>query len=312
MEEKKLTVTFVNVGYGEAILLESPDPSKPDGVFTALIDGGSAEDSEFADRSSGRVRIEEYLKKRGIRRLDLAVSTHIHEDHLCGLLRAARIAPPAVLWQTLPPDLYRSLRPLDGSVARNLSESKFMQALNDYGTLCALVEDHGGTILAPKSGQELVIAPDLTVQILSPSTKKQLALADEINALYNSANVCSTFLQRLDALDARMNNYSLILRLNYRGTRILLPGDTNVTGYDEALAELIRPTAVVCCASSDRRYNSAHPDTMKLLADHGAALYFSDCPPVPGMQIPPHEALRFTVGPNGALDVRYLPASENE
>lgn len=93
MEEKKLTVTFVNVGYGEAILLESPDPSKPDGVFTALIDGGSAEDSEFADRSSGRVRIEEYLKKRGIRRLDLAVSTHIHEDHLCGLLRAAGSPP---------------------------------------------------------------------------------------------------------------------------------------------------------------------------------------------------------------------------
>ena len=69
-----------------------------------------------------------------------------------GLLRAARIAPPAVLWQTLPPDLYRSLRPMDGSVARNLSESKFMQALNDYGTLCALVEDHGGTIFAPRSG----------------------------------------------------------------------------------------------------------------------------------------------------------------
>ena len=27
MEEKKLTVTFVNVGYGEAILLECPDSS---------------------------------------------------------------------------------------------------------------------------------------------------------------------------------------------------------------------------------------------------------------------------------------------
>lgn len=65
MEEKKLTVTFVNVGYGEAILLECPDSSKPDGVFTALIDGGSAEDSEFADRSSGRVRIEEYLENGG-------------------------------------------------------------------------------------------------------------------------------------------------------------------------------------------------------------------------------------------------------
>ena len=66
MEEKKLTVTFVNVGYGEAILLECPDPSRPGGVFTALIDGGSAEESEFADRTSGRLPVEEYLTKRGI------------------------------------------------------------------------------------------------------------------------------------------------------------------------------------------------------------------------------------------------------
>lgn len=58
MEEKKLTVTFVNVGYGEAILLECPDPSRPGGVFTALIDGGSAEESEFADRTSGRLPVE--------------------------------------------------------------------------------------------------------------------------------------------------------------------------------------------------------------------------------------------------------------
>ena len=35
MEEKKLTVTFVNVGYGEAILLESPDPSKPCLLYTS-------------------------------------------------------------------------------------------------------------------------------------------------------------------------------------------------------------------------------------------------------------------------------------
>ena len=61
MEELKLT--FVNVGYGEAALLECPDPAFPGGTFVMVIDGGSAEDSEFADRSSGRVRIEEYLEK---------------------------------------------------------------------------------------------------------------------------------------------------------------------------------------------------------------------------------------------------------
>ena len=36
MEHMKLT--FVNVGYGEAILLECPDPRFADGVFVMVID----------------------------------------------------------------------------------------------------------------------------------------------------------------------------------------------------------------------------------------------------------------------------------
>lgn len=331
MEEKKLTVTFVNVGYGEAILLECPDPTRPNSVFTALIDGGSAEASEFADRASGRLPIEEYLEKRNIRRLDLAVSTHIHEDHICGLLRAARLAPPAVLWQILPVDFYRSLQALDSSIARTPSESKFLRALNDYRELCTLVESSGGVIAAPEVGETLALCPDLTAHILAPCTKKRSALAKEMKVLYNSANVFEDFLLKLDALDARMNNYSLILSLDYRGTRLLLPGDTNLTGYDgiapadlradlfkvghhgqkdgidRPLADIIRPAAVVCCASSDRRYNSAHPDTMRLLADRGTKLYFSDCPPVPGQVIPPHQALEFSIGSDGAVDARYIP-----
>mgnify|MGYP000252487902 CR=1 FL=1 len=92
------------------------DAARPDGRFYALIDGGSAADSEFADRTSGRIRAEEYLAP--LPRLDLAVSTHIHEDHLCGLLRVCRDHPPAVLRQTLPPGFYRSLHPLGDASAR--------------------------------------------------------------------------------------------------------------------------------------------------------------------------------------------------
>ena len=82
---------------------------------------------------------------------------------------------------------------------------------------------------------------------------------------------------------------------------------TDVFGADAALLAAVRPRAVVCCASSDRRYSSACPDTLKLLADCGAKLYFSDCPPVPGMSVPPHQALAFTVGSAGALEARYVP-----
>lgn len=45
MEELKLT--FVNVGYGEAALLECPDPAFPGGTFVMVIDGGSAEAEEY-------------------------------------------------------------------------------------------------------------------------------------------------------------------------------------------------------------------------------------------------------------------------
>ena len=126
------------------------------------------------------------------------------------------------------------------------------------------------------------------------------------------------FLERLTALDGAMNNYSLVLSLEYRGARALLPGDTNAAGYGEIpralltadlfkvghhgqrdganpeLLAAIRPAAVVCCASSDRRYHSADPELLRMIAASGARLYFSDCPPVPeGIPAPPpHRALQ--------------------
>ena len=59
MEELKLT--FVNVGYGEAALLECPDPAFPGGTFVMVIDGGSAEAEEYRDSATGRIPLDQYL-----------------------------------------------------------------------------------------------------------------------------------------------------------------------------------------------------------------------------------------------------------
>ena len=84
MEELKLT--FVNVGYGEAALLECPDPAFPGGTFVMVIDGGSAEAEEYRDSATGRIPLDQYLSLRGVDHIDLMAATHVHEDHLCGLL----------------------------------------------------------------------------------------------------------------------------------------------------------------------------------------------------------------------------------
>lgn len=329
MEHMRLT--FVNVGYGEAILLECPDPGFADGTFVMLIDGGGAEPSEFADRSSGRVPLAEYLAAEGPGHIDLMVSTHIHEDHICGMLPAAGALPPAALWQLLPPGFCKAvMHPLDRALARTDSQDKFIRALNDAQDLLRLTEERGGAVRALRAGESGRLCEGLRFRVLAPGADRIDELESRCRDIFLERDT-EAFRQKLSALDARMNNFSLMLLLEYRGTRILLPGDTNRLGYDgidpaalgahlfkvghhgqrdgaswELLAA-IRPRAVVCCASSDRRYDSAHPDMLRMLAESGAELYFSDCPRLPGLDLPPHRALAFDVGEMGSLSARYLP-----
>lgn len=65
-----LTVVFLDVGQGDSILILSPSGK------TMLIDAGPSD--------AGPV-ISAYLKKQGIRTLDIAVATHPHEDHIGGM-----------------------------------------------------------------------------------------------------------------------------------------------------------------------------------------------------------------------------------
>lgn len=325
---EKMKLTFVNVGYGEAILLECPDPSRPGGVFVMVIDAGSGEAEEYRDRSSGRVPMADYLTARGLDHIDVMTATHIHEDHLCGLMPVADCWPPKEFWQTLPEGLHRSLEALPSLPDPNASQRKFLQSIEDYRTLARQIETSGGVLRTLSAGWEAQPCPGLTVRCLGPSRARAAELAERYEALHREKDI-DQFRQKLDALDGAMNNYSAILLLEYRGTRILLPGDTNRLGYgeigpadlpahlfkvghhgqrdgaDAALAEAIRPKAVICCASSDRRYLSAAPETLELFAAGGAALYFSDCPPVAGSAPPPHQALVFTIGADGEFTAEY-------
>ena len=318
----KLKLTFVNVGYGESILLRQPDAG-----FAMLIDAGSAEAEEYAECASGRIRTEEYLAAIGLDHIDIMVSTHIHEDHLCGMLPVARRWRPKALWQTLPPGFVASMRRLDPSIARNPSQYKFIRALNDAREWFADLEADG-LLRSVCMGDVERPCPGLTVRVLAPGADRCQALADEMRRMYAIGDVPEQ-LRALSALDAAMNNYSLILALEFGGARVLLPGDTNCAGYgeipagalradvfkighhgqldgaDEALLEAVRPKRVVCCASSDRRYNSAHPTLMAELRRRGAKLLFSDCPDVAGEIIPPHNALTLEIDEDGGIAERY-------
>lgn len=320
----KMQLTFVNVGYGEAILLECPDEACAGGVFTALIDGGSAEQAEYTGET-GRIPLADYLGQRGVEHIDLAVSTHIHEDHLSGMLPALRHTSPRIFWHTLPHDLWRGMTRLDPALAQCLSARKFMHALDDYHTLCGELFDTGCTLTTVRAGERVPLCAGLTAHILAPSTACEHVLEERLRALYTKPDAA-----KLDQVDVSMNNFSIILLLEYGDTRILLPGDTNAAGYHDidsalrahlfklghhgqrdsvtsALLNEVSPTHTVCCASSDRRYESAEPTLLHGIAARGIECWFSDCPPCfDGTTPPPHHALIFTIGMHGDIAGEYV------
>lgn len=80
-----LRVTFLDVGQGDATVIESPTGR------IALIDGGGRPGvDERREAEPGRRIVLPFLRSRGIRQVDLMVATHADEDHVQGLIAVTR------------------------------------------------------------------------------------------------------------------------------------------------------------------------------------------------------------------------------
>jgi len=84
----KLTVTVIDVGQADCILVETPSG------HAMLIDGGGSNDETQVDtRHVGLQTVVPYLRYRGIDRLDVVLLTHPHSDHCGGLPDILRSMP---------------------------------------------------------------------------------------------------------------------------------------------------------------------------------------------------------------------------
>ena len=80
----RLMVTFLDVGSGDAILVQVP------GDYNLLIDGGGTYDGRF---DVGARVVAPVLWNRHIRHLDLVALTHTHPNHARGLVSLMRLFP---------------------------------------------------------------------------------------------------------------------------------------------------------------------------------------------------------------------------
>ncbi|HVY40060.1 MAG TPA: DNA internalization-related competence protein ComEC/Rec2 [Polyangia bacterium] len=86
-----LVVTFLDVGQGDAAVIEVP------GGGAMLIDGGGSRDGSF---DTGARIVEPFLRARGIARLQIVALSHPHPDHLNGLFRILQRFPVDLFWSS--------------------------------------------------------------------------------------------------------------------------------------------------------------------------------------------------------------------
>ena len=82
-----LTITVLDVGQGDSILVQAPHGK------TMLIDGGGREGEQTKGYDVGREVVLPALLARRVRRIDVLVITHPHEDHIGGLAAVIEQVP---------------------------------------------------------------------------------------------------------------------------------------------------------------------------------------------------------------------------
>jgi len=92
---RDLVVSFIDVGQGDSILVETPEGKN------ILIDGGGIPAYRHQKYKIGEKVVNPFLQKKKIKQLDTVILTHGHTDHMDGLIDVLAAYPVAEFVDTL-------------------------------------------------------------------------------------------------------------------------------------------------------------------------------------------------------------------
>lgn len=235
-----LLVSFLDVGQGDSILLRSPSGK------TMLVDGGP--DGSFSV-------IDEALVSLGIVGLDVVVASHLHADHIGGLIQVVDTYPVA--------DFYYP--PFDAE-----SET--------YYSLLDALNESQATVHRPYAGVDTLIPWDdaVEVRILSPYETNYSDFNDTsyiIRVSYGNTAVLltgdATELSEKLALKAQPDHYfrADVLKVAHHGS-----SDSTF----EAFLDTVSPAYAIISCGKNNDYGHPHDSLLDRLTERGITIYRTD------------------------------------
>lgn len=232
--EVPFSITFLNVGQGDAILVETPDG------IDLLIDGGP-----------GGAVLAELAAVLGAfdRTIDMVVATHPDADHIGGLVDVLE-------------------RYEVGSVVMTENESE--TAVND--SFRDAVAQEGAEIIYAREGQTFSLGAEAMLTILFPQSDASTLDSNESSIVaklsYGEIDVLLTG-DAPKAVEAELLSvygdslHSEILKLGHHGSR---------TSTGEAFLKAVDPIYGIVSAAKDSRYGHPHEEVVDLVLEYGANL----------------------------------------
>lgn len=243
-----LSVTFLDVGQGDGILIHTPDQA------TILIDGGSSSEKEV-----GEYRIKPFLKYHGIGKIDYMIVSHADEDHISGqkeLLKNSGTPGEIQVGQVLLPE-----------------PAKQYQREEGYQQILFLAQKAGVPIGMIHGGDRLVRS-DLELRCLHPDPGFDGGSA---NAYSTSLELSWQGLHFLlcgdlektgeDIVQNRLSGQYDVLKVSHHGSKNSTPN---------GFLERVSPAVSVISCGRKNRYGHPHEELLKRLDQAGSRVLRTD------------------------------------
>ena len=237
---KGLMVTFLDVGQGDAAFLQSPSGK------TMLIDGGP--ESAFST-------IDQFLTARGVVGLDTVIASHLHADHIGGLIQLVDTYPIGNFYYP----------PFDAD-----SETYFQ--------LLDALKESQATVSSPLAGKDTLIPWDdaVEIRILAPYQVDYSDFNDTsyiLHIVYGNTSILftgdATSLSEKLAMKAQPNHYfhADVLKVGHHGSS---------DSTSEKFLKAVSPKIAVISVGKDNDYGQPDEALLDRLNDAGVTVYRTD------------------------------------
>ncbi len=232
----EMSVHFIDVGKADSIYISCKDKD-------VLIDAGEQDTYNT---------VVEYLKKIGVKKLDVAIATHPHSDHIGGF-----------------PGVFDELKV--SKVFMTKVKDSILPTSRVYEKFLRSIEKNKIPIKIPSAGETIGLG-DLKIEIFAPNRLYDNINNHSIVAKFTYKNVNFLFTgdaekeSEHDILSRGYDVKSNVLKVGHHGSK---------TSSTKEFLKAVSPEYAIICVGEDK-YNLPKRETVNKLNDCGAKIYRTD------------------------------------